>query len=152
MDFHGQPHARFTRGQTVYSELNHERSLPFKLLSLLLFLARNSYLRGIEILSSDGFTFFMAWESFMNELLQGWTDVLLPVMQLDLDFQHQAHDYSPVDRHAFSHRELCCHPRRRPLQSQREQCDNSESSHYFHVSCPDCEHPLDSSQCRKHYD
>ncbi|KAI0253111.1 hypothetical protein BJV78DRAFT_241690 [Lactifluus subvellereus] len=78
IDFHGQPHARFTRSQTVYNEPKRERSLRFKLLSLLLFLAPNNYLRDMEILWTDGYAAPTGWESFMNELLQEWTDVLLP--------------------------------------------------------------------------
>ncbi|KAI0253108.1 hypothetical protein BJV78DRAFT_1281181 [Lactifluus subvellereus] len=77
-DFHGQPNARLGSGQPVYSEPKHERSLRFKLLSLLLFLAPTNYLRDMEILSVDDYIVFTAWESFMNELLQEWTDVLLP--------------------------------------------------------------------------
>ena len=152
MDFHGQPHARLSSDQTVYRGLGprHGRSLIFTLLSPLLFLAPDNYLQDMEILWIDGYVILTDWESFMNDLLQEWKDILLPVMQLGLIFiASGSRDFPPVDRDAFSHRELPCHPRHRPFQFQ---CDKSETSHYFYISRPDCEHPLDSNQCREHCD
>jgi hypothetical protein len=84
MDFHGQPHARLSSDQTVYHELEpkHGRSLGFTLLSPLLFLAPDNYLKDMEILWTDGYIILQDWESFMNNLIQEWKDILIPVMQL----------------------------------------------------------------------
>ncbi|KAI0253083.1 hypothetical protein BJV78DRAFT_1390005 [Lactifluus subvellereus] len=78
MDFHGQPHARLSSDQTVYHEPKHGRSLGFTFLSPLLFLAPNNYLQDMEMLWTDGHVILPDWESFMNDLVQEWKDILVP--------------------------------------------------------------------------
>ncbi|KAI0253072.1 hypothetical protein BJV78DRAFT_1351936 [Lactifluus subvellereus] len=81
MDFHGQPHARLSSDQRVYHQQKHGlygRSLGFTLLSLLFFLAPNNYLQDMEMLWTDGYITLPDWESFMNDLLQEWKDILVP--------------------------------------------------------------------------
>jgi len=75
--FHGQRHARLVGHQTVYNKPKHERSLRFTLLSPLLFLAPDDYLRDAEILQTDDIIIRAVWKSFMTRLLGEWEDMIL---------------------------------------------------------------------------
>jgi len=75
--FHGQAHARLLKYQTVYSEPIRGRSLFITLLSPVLFLAPDVYLRDVEKLWTDELIIESSWKRYMTKLLEEWGNVIL---------------------------------------------------------------------------
>ncbi|KAI9509029.1 hypothetical protein F5148DRAFT_1375430 [Russula earlei] len=75
--FHGQRHARLIRDQSVYDKSNRERSILITLMSPLLLLAPELYLRDSEKLWTDEVIIEPAWKGFMTKLLTEWIDITL---------------------------------------------------------------------------
>ena len=80
--FHGQKNARLGRQQTVYSKPPRGRSPLITLLSPVLFLAPNGYLREMEAMWTDEIIVKMVWQGFMSKLLREWEDIILWVRSL----------------------------------------------------------------------
>ena len=107
-------------------------------------------LRDIKKLSTDSLITATAWESFMNEKSKEWTDLTLPVMQVDLTRCSLAlRDYSLGGRDAHSQLELAHHPRSGHSQYRREEFDKSEAN-YFDLTCAEYQFPLDTGQYGGH--
>ncbi|KAI0251745.1 hypothetical protein BJV78DRAFT_405648 [Lactifluus subvellereus] len=120
----------------------HERSfVSFMLLSPLLFLAPDDYLRDVEILQTDDIIISAVWKSSMTRLLGN-----------DDHVPHSSRDCYPVGCHFYSQCGLSCYPQRSSFQSQQERFDEREPSDDFHISCPDRQLPLNRNQRGKHCD
>lgn len=70
-------HARLYQDQSVYDKPGRERSLLITLLSPLLFLAPDAYLREMEKISTDGIISESDWQRFIAKLLAQWEHVIL---------------------------------------------------------------------------
>ena len=70
-------HARLIRDQTVYDRPKRERTLLITLLSPLLFLAPDTYLREMEKIWTDDVIIEPYWKTFMAKLLAQWKGVIL---------------------------------------------------------------------------
>ena len=75
--FHGETHARLIQDQSVYDKPKRERSLLITLLSPLLFLAPDAYLREMEKLWTDEIIKVSDWRRFIAKLLTQWENVIL---------------------------------------------------------------------------
>jgi hypothetical protein len=76
MCFHGQPHARLFRGQTVYDNPKRGRSLLITILSLPLFLAPEGQLREMEKWKDEVIN-EPEWKSFITQMLAEWESIIL---------------------------------------------------------------------------
>ena len=70
-------HARVNQDQSVYDKPIRERSLLITLLSPLLFVAPDAYLREMEKLWTDGTIREPDWKGFISKLLAQWESVIL---------------------------------------------------------------------------
>ncbi|KAH9979759.1 hypothetical protein BJV74DRAFT_759462, partial [Russula compacta] len=75
--FHGQSHARLVKDQTVYDKPKRERSMLITLLSPLLFLGPEVYLREMEKVWTDEVVIEADWRRFIDSLLDEWKDMIL---------------------------------------------------------------------------
>ncbi|OBZ67952.1 hypothetical protein A0H81_12483 [Grifola frondosa] len=76
LDFHGQPHARMSRDQSVYGELKSRTPLIY-ILSPIFFNAPKVHLRGLEKIWVDGVIAFLPWSHFIGKLQNEWQEFIL---------------------------------------------------------------------------
>jgi hypothetical protein len=77
--FHGQKHARVSKGQTVYDKPIHERTPLITLLSPLLLLGPELYMQQMETLWIDEIVMPAEWTAFIRNSLDEWKDLILTV-------------------------------------------------------------------------
>ncbi|KAF8260931.1 hypothetical protein EI94DRAFT_1747251 [Lactarius quietus] len=75
--FHGQVNARLERHQTAYTDVKRKRTLLISLISPLLFLAPEGYLRELEKEWVDEVIIEANWRNFISGLLKEWELLIL---------------------------------------------------------------------------
>jgi len=77
--FHGQKTPRLDRTKSIYEGDCHKRTIPFWLLSLILFFAPDVHLRDLSKVWADELVLEEVWKNFMDKLVSEWVELVLYV-------------------------------------------------------------------------
>ncbi|KAF8478376.1 hypothetical protein DFH94DRAFT_53546 [Russula ochroleuca] len=75
--FHGQKTSRQNRYKSIYHDSGHKRTIPFRLVSVILFFSPDAHLRELKKVWADESIFEGVWRDFMQKLVSEWTDFVL---------------------------------------------------------------------------
>src|SRR5579863_652232 len=82
--FHGQKTPRLDRTKSIYEGDCHKRTIPFWLLSLILFFAPDVHLRDLLKVWADELIIEEVWKNFMDKLVSEWVEFVLYVSHTGL--------------------------------------------------------------------
>lgn len=82
--FHGQKTSRQDRTKSIYEGDCHTRTIPFWVLSLILFFAPDVHLRDLLKVWADELVIEEVWKNFMDKLVSEWVEFVLYVSQTGL--------------------------------------------------------------------
>ncbi len=136
-----------------FVEQHGERSLLIMILSPILFLEPEIYLRKIKRLWTDEIIIKRAWRGFVSVFLEEWQDLILVVCcGTAYNPCPQTHQIgAPVHRDAFSKCRLPCHTRRGHFQSWQHYYE-SKPSYSVHNARAGRQLYVDDGEHSKHSD
>lgn len=122
MHYHGQHGARLSRGQSIYGEDHHYRSLLFSAISAVLFNAPLVHLRGIEDIWLDGLISFLPWGDFIEKLRSEWQEYVAFVSWSTFITPHGREDshHPPVDNFAQRQYRFPCSTKRHSAKHEEQ--------------------------------
>jgi len=91
--FHGQKTPRLDRTKSIYEGDCHKCTIPFWLLSLILFFSPDVHLRDLSKVWTDELVIEEVWKNFMDKLVSEWVEFVLYVSNtrlLYLEIQKRA--------------------------------------------------------------
>ena len=77
--FHGQKTSRLDRYKSIYEDGGHKRTIPFILLSMILFFTPDVHLRELKRVWADELIIEEVWRNFMQKLISEWVEFVLYV-------------------------------------------------------------------------
>ena len=90
--FHGQKTSRLDRYKSIYKDGSHKRTIPFRLLSVILFFTPDVHLRELKKMWADELVIEEVWRNSMQRLVSEWMEFVLYVSfaSLFLKFKRSA--------------------------------------------------------------
>ena len=77
--FHGQKTSRQSRNKSIYKDVDHKHTKPFRVLTVILFFIPDAYLRELKEVSMDDIIVEEVWRNLMIKLVSEWMDFVLYV-------------------------------------------------------------------------
>jgi hypothetical protein len=77
--FHGQKTSRQSRKKSIYKDVDHKRTKPFRVLTVILFFIPDAYLRELKEVSVDDIIVEEVWRNLTIKLVSEWMDFVLYV-------------------------------------------------------------------------